>query len=372
MKKAGIITYHSAYNFGSCLQAYATVQTVKKFGFDTKIINYRPSAQYKYYKIFHFGRGVRSVLKSALYLPKIGKYRKRKKRYEKFISEMPLTNEIREPLECGVFSGDFDVYVSGSDQIWNKHSNELSKVDFSYMDPYLLAFTEKKKISYASSIVNMTDEELGKITPKIKQFSSVSCREPLSAERIRAAAQIPVSEVLDPTLLLDGKDWEREMGELPTKLKGKKYVLFYTLQGVREVRSALAALRELLRGTEYLPVIITPLAPITAVWAYQAEQTGPREFLRLVHDAAFVITNSYHGTLFALNFEKNFYSIKPVGRKDERISQILSRLGLEDRIISDISNADLEKRIVSYSDVAQKKEALRAASLEYLKTALQK
>ncbi len=370
MKKVGIITYHSAYNFGSCLQAYATVKGVESLGYEATVLNYRPTTQYAYYRTFHFDRGLRSLVKSMMYLPKMGQYRKRKQRYEAFIASLPLTREVREPGECDIFQDGFDCYLSGSDQIWNKHSNELKGADWSYMDPYLLAFTPKKKISYASSIVNMTDEELGVIAPKISLFSHIASREAKGAERIAGMIGRPVDAVVDPTLLLGKEEWEREMGELPKKLQGKPYILYYTLQGVREVKEALADLKRLVEGTPYKVVVITPLAPVKTAWAYHMEDAGPQEFLRLIHDAACILTNSYHGTLFSLNFQKNFYAIRPQGRRDDRMSEILTPLGLEHRMIDRIQDGDLTRDIDCYPEVGEKKARLRAASLAYLERAL--
>ena len=169
-KKIGIITYHSAYNFGSVLQAYATQKILETLGYEATILNYRMKSQYEYYSIIHIKQGLKSFLKDLLHIPQIKQYIARKNRFEKFISSLNLTHEFAEPDEAKHFENQFDIFISGSDQIWNKHSNELDSVDWSYMDPYLLTFTNKKKISYASSIVNMTSDELKMIASKIAVF----------------------------------------------------------------------------------------------------------------------------------------------------------------------------------------------------------
>ena len=85
-KKVGVITYHSAYNFGSVLQAYATQKVVQELGYEVKIINYRMQSQFQYYSMLHFNYGIKTFLKDLLHLPQLNKYITRKKRFEQFIS----------------------------------------------------------------------------------------------------------------------------------------------------------------------------------------------------------------------------------------------------------------------------------------------
>ena len=101
-------------------------------------------------------------------LPQLPKRIIRKNKYENFISKMNLSKEINSPYEFNNNFKDFDLFVSGSDQIWNLHSNEFINSGKEYMDPYLLSFTNKRKVSYASSIVNMTDDELLSIKDKLE------------------------------------------------------------------------------------------------------------------------------------------------------------------------------------------------------------
>ena len=116
-KNVGIITYHSAYNFGSVLQAYATEKAIESWGYNAQIINYRMQSQYDYYSILHTKRGVKGFIKDMLHLPQMGQYIQRKRRFEAFISQMNLTEEFREPDEALAYTTAFDVFISGSDQI---------------------------------------------------------------------------------------------------------------------------------------------------------------------------------------------------------------------------------------------------------------
>ena len=176
----GIITYHAAYNYGSVLQAYATQTKIASMGHHVTMIDYRSEEGERYYRNLYFrGQGLKSTLADMTMLPVATKRKLRMERFERFIREnMRLSqNQYHKPGELGKLADAFDVAVSGSDQIINKHSNELERVGWGYMDPYLLAWAQCRKISYASSPATMTDEELDRIGPALARFDALSARE---------------------------------------------------------------------------------------------------------------------------------------------------------------------------------------------------
>lgn len=135
-KKLGIITYHSAYNYGSVFQAYALQQyLVNQFpGCQIKMINYRLEKQKEYYKIVRFQFGKMALIKDILQLPILNKRITRSQKFENFINEkFLLTSEYTEPEEVYDIYSDFDIIISGSDQIWNKHSCELHTNEWKYI-----------------------------------------------------------------------------------------------------------------------------------------------------------------------------------------------------------------------------------------------
>ena len=145
--KIGLITYHSAYNFGSVLQALATQEILERMGHSVEIINYRPKSQKQFYAIVNTHNGVKRFVKSILRLNNLSELLTSASRYESFMTtHLKMTQEFAEPEDAGTYSELYDLYISGSDQIWNKNSNELKNVDWKYMDPYLLRFTQRKKI----------------------------------------------------------------------------------------------------------------------------------------------------------------------------------------------------------------------------------
>lgn len=369
--KIGVITYHSAYNFGSVLQAYATQESIEKIGYSVEIVNYRMKSQIKYYSMIHLNNGLKAFLKDLLHLPQIGKYITRKNRFEQFIEELNLTKEFNEPEEVDEADGMFDIFVSGSDQIWNKHSNELEESEWKYMYPYLLCFTNKKKVSYASSIVNMKDEELTYIVDKVKKFDKISFREKASCDRFKSLFGIESNEVLDPTLLLNSEEWSSKIGTIPEKMINKKYILYYALEGVKKTRKIMPKLQKMAKRKGCVLVGITPLSCFTySKGVINAIDAGPKEFLGWIKGAELVITNSYHGTLFSVNLGTNFYTLQEKESTDNRIKGILLKLELEKRIISDVDSILYEKEEINFQDVWKKLDIYRKESIEFLKKAL--
>lgn len=369
--KIGVITYHSAYNFGSVLQAYATQESIEKIGYSVEIVNYRMKSQIKYYSMIHLNNGLKAFLKDLLHLPQIGKYITRKNRFEQFIEELNLTKEFNEPEEVDEADGMFDIFVSGSDQIWNKHSNELEESEWKYMYPYLLCFTNKKKVSYASSIVNMKDEELTYIVDKVKKFDKISFREKASCDRFKSLFGIESNEVLDPTLLLNSEEWSSKIGTIPEKMINKKYILYYALEGVKKTRKIMPKLQKMAKRKGCVLVVITPFSCFTySKGVINAIDAGPKEFLGWIKGAELVITNSYHGTLFSVNLGTNFYTLQEKESTDNRIKGILLKLELEKRIISDVDSILYEKEEINFQDVWKKLDIYRKESIEFLKKAL--
>ena len=367
--KVGLITYHSAYNFGSVLQAYATESVLNQLGCETVVLNYRIPFQKKFYGLLGYGEGIiKAPLKKLFMLPLLPKRIIRKHKFEDFISKMNLSKEINSPYEFNNNFKDFDLFVSGSDQIWNLHSNEFINSGKEYMDPYLLSFTNKRKVSYASSIVNMTDDELLSIKDKLEKFDYISCREQLAVERLNQIITKKASKVIDPTLLLSSENW----GKLaqPNKIE-KNYILYYSLKGFRNIRKDLIKLSNLSEKYDMQVIALTPLAPVVHQKnVINFTDAGPVDFLTLIKNASLVVTDSYHGMLFSINFRKEFYYLKNVpGANFVRTDDVLSLLDLNSRIIKDVNLINIDNK-VNYDFTDQKLPVLREESINYLKNAI--
>lgn len=371
--KIGLITYHAPYNFGSTLQAYATQEKLKDFGYDAEVINYRLLSQKKAYSLIRTNAGRKAFLFDLAQFPVYPQKRKRAERFEQFFtSHLNLTDEFAEPEQFLDYAGKYDMMVSGSDQIWNKESNELFSSDWKYMMPYLLDGFDGKKISYASSIGNSTEEDLQHIAPYISKFSHIAMREGSSAKKIGDLIGRDVETVLDPTLLLTGEEWREKLGVKKAKIE-RPYVLFYSLTGFKPLRRGEGLLKSM-ADQGYQIRFITPYFnyPWRDKRFVNVVSYGPIEFLKAVYNAEAIVTDSFHGTIFSINMGKKFYSINGQNVSDFRKTDILETLGLMNRSITwDTKYEELDQGEIDYKSVNEKLEELRQHSIEYLKNAIE-
>ena len=294
-------------------------------------------------------------------------------RYERFFAEyFQLSRKVSEPLEVTEFWNQYDLIVSGSDQIWNKHSCELEHNDWQCMDPYLLKGFNGRKISYASSVGNMTDTELQHILPELQQFDALAFRESVSAGKMAALLGRQVDTVLDPTFLLTKDEWSARF-QL-RRPSDKRYILVYSLGGPKKIVRLPPILSKLAEKRDCKVKLVTPFAyfPCLDKRIEYHPEYGPVEFLDALNNAEMVVTDSYHGTVLSVNFGKEFYSICKSGGAEFRKTDILNRLGLQDRIIHDAAEIPgLNLPSIDYTAVYAKLDILRQHSLNYLRSALE-
>lgn len=374
--KIGLITYHSAYNFGSVLQAYATQEAIKKISGNCEIINYRTNEQKRVYAIFKLDfkhNFFKSIIKNVFALSNLKSKIERKNKYEQIINEIfNLSVECKDVYEVNNIWNKYDVIVSGSDQIWNKHSNELENVDWQYMYPYLLRGFKGKKVSYASSLTNMKDNEIKKILNDIKDFDNVSIREKETTDNMKKKYNINAVNVLDPTFLLTRDEWIEKF-----KLKRNNcldnYILYYALGKRKYINEEIKKLKKYADLNNLKIKVIAPLSYIKKINGVEyLIDVDPKDFLKLINDSNYVITDSYHGTILSINLQKNIYSLCKGNPSDFRKTDVLKKLGLDNRIISNIDEFEIKSNsMIDYSTVNKKIEYYRKESLEYLKKSLE-
>ncbi len=369
--KTALITFHAAYNYGSVLQAYVLQNVITSLGYENTIINYRFQNQKDCYKLIRKTSNLVDVIKDLLQFPVFCHKRKRQLKFEEFINQnLRLTEEVNQPEELEFIKEDYDLFISGSDQIWNKHANELHSIDWKYMQPYLLTFTPKAKISYASSFGGTTDAEIEEnILGYIKNFSNISVREVSAGLRLEKLLGRKIESVLDPTLLWRESDYV-ERFELVKKQE--PYIFYYSLSGIKTVIKHLKWIKNMVRNSGIKVMVNTPYAyvPLKKPF-FNYVDMGPTDFIGAIYSAEYVITDSFHGTAFSVNFNKNFYAIcKKEGASEYRKEELLQRLGLASRLIYDLEETTLMDRI-DYSNVNRSLDELRKKSMSYLCCAMQ-
>lgn len=374
----GIITYHAAYNFGSVLQAYATQEAYAKCGAISWIINYRPKSQVAYYEpLYRTSYSAKTFVRDLFLAPVKKKRLLRADRFERFInSQLHLTERVDSADQLRQFSDAFDLYVSGSDQILNIHSNEYQGEGWDAMKPYLLDFALGRKVSYASSPANSTVQDLLHISDDLKSFSLLSAREQDAAKRLSQITGMDVFNVLDPTLLLTRDKWrEVASNAAPTKLSMDHYVMYYTLDGTKAMLNRIELLNRLSDVLEKPVVVISPFAIFPqSNKLIDGRAAGPAEFISLIDNASLVVTDSYHGTLFSMNLETPFFSISNGKGSSTRKDQVLDRMHARDSVVNDLQES-IRRLEVSGPPAAKHIDdiliPIRESSFAYIRKTLQ-
>lgn len=343
MKKVGIITIHNSPNYGACLQSYALYRYIQQQGNDVEIIDlHRPVAYEDYIpsKKYVCSRPVKRSLLSkikgnvksligikpkspSLYSPLAIK------KFDEFNSIIKLSKPYRGIDELYANPPLYDLYISGSDQLWNPTQAYC-------LEPYFLTFVpngQGKKISYATSvgITDLRDNEKKDFAKWLNLYDDISVREYQAQSLLQGLlADKKVNQVADPTFLLDPKDWK----DMAVRPKQSKYILMFTLQHRPEILKYCLQLSKQSR----LPLIeLGQVQPDVLDGSYTAvKDAGPKEFLGYIENAELVITDSFHCTVFSLIMgANNFYTyIAPTNQRGSRIIDLLNTYQTIEHLLS--------------------------------------
>lgn len=329
MSKIGIITFHHSLNCGAVLQAWALQTYLCKLGFDAEIINYGKigwSSRY-YFKCDSLRHLLGSIYNDVRILFRtfvIESYRRWL--YRCF---MRRCMRLRESVaKCNINVKNYTHLIVGSDQVWHPVINEGD-------DTYFLANVPDgvKRISYAPSFgVDEFDLELErKMAGWLAKFDALSVRERQGAVIVKRLCGRDATVVCDPTLLLKRADYETIERE-PRFGLPKKYIAVYTVCGHPWAEKAALELGEKMK----LPVVHLPGGQL-ARWylpgkSKRVTALGPAEWLWFVHHADYVVTNSFHGTVFSLMFHKPFTVALNGKASDARMLSLLEGVELGDLI----------------------------------------
>lgn len=362
--KVGIMTFHGARNYGAVLQAYALQQFLLSIGLECRIIDFVSESLKDYTGLYPKRNGWKSIIKNLLMLRYHQHRAARDTKFEKFINEcLVLTDEhFTSEEELREMQDQVDVYVVGSDQVWNTTKAETGTT-------YFLGFADEnsKRIAYAVSLGGAEAGDLEPYRNLIKNFDFISCRERKGAGILSELTGRDVKAVLDPTLLVENEIWERMAAPLSPLYHN--YIFYYSLDGFDKRKNNVEELQELSRRLDKKVIVLTPEWPRNEF--INIIDAGPLDFLNLIRNADIVCTNSFHGTAFSLAFKKNFYVLDRYDGRDDRKTDLLQILHLEDRMIKGVENVrEMEFGGVDYEKVGQILDALRLESGQCLKSAI--
>ncbi len=378
MKKIGIITIVKVNNYGAELQAFALQKKLQDLGCDAEIIDYLFYKHKKHIRTagakpwisIGFKNQLKEILYPFFYSIKTALYRSSKQKREKKFDEFHAANTkfsrtFRSMDELYKAKLDYDVFVTGSDQVWNPSSN-------TNLDPYFLTFApkDKKRISYASSfgVSEVPPATIPFYKERLQQFSAISVRESQAVDLVKRISGKPALHVLDPTLLLAKNEWNRIAKNPDIQ---KSYILLYILSP-SDYATRLAESVSKQTGWKIVRICKEATREDKNKTIQNIIDAGPSEFVGWFLNASFVITNSFHGTAFAINFSKPFYTVAPTHKtNNSRQQSLLDLLGLEKRLLKQTNrfpNANNLQLNFTNVNVFLNKE--REKSIDYLINAI--
>lgn len=381
-KKAGIVTlYHNNYNFGGLLQAYALPVALERYlGISAEQIDYifKSQEQPKTKNTISLTNIIYYI--GYVFFSKLEKknLQKREKAFRQFIKFIPHS---KYSYEYDTISESLEIYtefICGGDQIWN----DCQQIDWyrnEDSDVFTLQFVPEsvKKISYAPSmaVLNLTDEYKKDFRKGINRFDAISLRERRALPVLQELTDKPLTVTVDPVLLLEENDWLKVIRYPQIR---QKYILCYLLGDSLAQRKAVKIFASKTKcKTLTFPHILGDVRKCDLFFGDIHDYTsGPREFIGLIKNAEFVITDSFHACVFSMIFEKPFVvfernKIGEKGNMNSRIYDFLEEYHLENQLVTEKELEDINKiPEIDFTYAHRHWEKRREESLEYLENAL--
>lgn len=331
--KASLITIHTGANFGTVLQAIASVFVLKKNGLNVTIVNYIPPRSTYSYAISE----TKSLVKKASGFNKIIEaMRGGVKVYRLFNTNKVFVGTIKKycTLSKKIYNEDCfakkcplaDVYITGSDQVWNTYHNQ--GID----NHYFFSGVCGRKVSLASSIGMdaLSDIEKKVYYQFLSEYEAISVREDRAVDILREIG-IKAIHVLDPTLMLNRDEWYRTISF--KRLIKPNYLLIYIPYNVIDKAPILEFAKRVAYEKSIKLVTFDGILSKEDGVDYVLKGVNPKGFLSLMYYADYVITNSFHGTAFSINMNRNFWIYMP-SKFTSRIESLLDLCDLKGRIVN--------------------------------------
>ncbi len=368
--KAGIITFGSAHNYGALLQAYASQKYLQNLGYDAYIINYRPEAIDKVYRLYKikptksFVRRTVRTLKAHIKTKTKDKWKITKyNNFEEYINHtLNVTNKCLTLKDLKKSNFKFDVLIAGSDQIWN------TELTGGFDSSYFLNFGKNSavRIAYAASLgaddIDRSYEALYR--NYLKKFDYVSVREKSMVDIFQPLADKEIEVTVDPTLLLDKSDFDSL--KMKSRYENQKYIYAHFI-GAEPKVTEFADWFSINMGVPVLHNRNQGRFENELDFHYLER---PEQLISMVENAEMIISNSFHLTVLALIYHIPFITV-PHKTRPERMRNLLQMVGLENRLIEDVRiMPDPSTLKIDWDDVDRRIKLERIGSVEFLNKAL--
>ena len=354
--KIGILTQHFLLNYGGIIQNFALQRVLMKLGhapltFEHDTCYSRTRWLLRTVKHILRMRSFRNLPVYPIYKGRIGN-----KNFIKFVLRNIRSVPVKDFVPSLTAQYGIDAYVVGSDQVWRPAFNLGPRLGNMFLD---FADDKVKKFSYAASFGckewEYTKEQEKACSKLARRFDAISVREASALDLCKNHFGVVASLVLDPTLLLDKEDYGKVCHDVPKK---EKHIFVYSLV----VSEGVLAVAEKVAEAMGLSIIVKQ-----AGRKVKKEDTIEDWFAEF-RDADYVVTDSFHGMVFSIIFNKPFSIVMNPSGGNDRYLSLLSQLGLMERIVSDELQPVFSA--IDWSDVNHRLTELRKASFEFLKTNL--
>ena len=379
MKDVAILTkYYKNYNYGGMLQGYALHKVVQNLGYSCDIISYNVGEnknpvysnllqQCKQYgiksasgKVIEKCTGkMKFLIKDILDI--------RRQKFDEFMNETNSNTEVFNDSNLTRLNDEYKYFISGSDQVWNPNAVRLL---------YLQGFVDdtKTRIAYEASFGrdNLSEFEANKMIPYIKKFNYLGIREKTGTELLKKYIDNHIETVLDPTMLLTQNEWDSVSSK---QIVNEDYAIFYFFSNSYNVRKK----SEEFCKKNNLKMVLIPYAKQEYNFydskgeSIRINDIGPKEFVSMIKYAKYVFTDSFHGAVFSIIYNKPFVVFERNKKghvsMNSRLYDLLDTFELKDRLINDYENLnDVGEIDYSYVNIILDKE--KNKSLSFLKKSL--
>jgi len=331
--KIGVVTFHRAINLGGVLQAFALQYFLKERGFQSEIIDYRcPVLEKQYYSRQLDWKKLKKIASAIV---RNGVLKRNTSKFDDFrIDHLPISDTVYYPSNIGAANDKYDVFVTGSDQVWSWDCAGFDKA-------YFLDFVTKPntKLAYAASFggASVPKEFEHDYQKLLMDFDDITVREAVGTEIVGSVAARSASIVLDPTLLIQQSIWRKEL--VDSSSIERPYLLVYMIAECKE----LLTLAKKVAKKKNLEIVYVSDRIYKPSGVTSKRNVGPKEFVTLVSGSEAVVTNSYHGICFSLIFRKELFVgfLRQNIKVNARLLYVIKKYRLEERLIdSEVFSVD--------------------------------
>ncbi|TCB46546.1 polysaccharide pyruvyl transferase family protein [Acinetobacter terrestris] len=374
-KKIAILTQPLHVNFGGTLQAFALQKKIVELGYEVQTINYQWKKISDLKKIFSVAK--HKILSNKFAYPFFDKeLRVLRSEHTRFITSninySPILYSVKD-LKKYFEENNFDAVVVGSDQVWRVAYSP--RIESFFLD-FLTDNNKIRKVAYSASFGieewQFEEQKTYQIKALVSGFNAISVREESAVDICRNYLDLEAEHTLDPTLLLEAQDYLRlfDLEGLSEKREG---IFTYVLDKDLKKKNMIDAISKKMNKKIFMNQPKNNIKNSLFIKDFESYiYPSIENWIKAFHEADFVITDSFHGTVFSIIFNKPFISIVNQERGASRFDSLLGELNLSDRMVNNINdiNDELINSRIDYESINNKIIELREKSLGYLKRSL--